>query len=89
MKDQEKTPSEFGLQVRSHPGALMVTARNKRGTGEERIFSIDLWGSRNRRFVFRENNQINNQNFKIVEDFLSSLEYQSEEDKKDLIFKDV
>ena len=29
MKDQEKTPSEFGLQVRSHPGALMVTARNK------------------------------------------------------------
>ena len=88
MKDQEKTPSEFGLQVRVILEHSWITARNKRGTGEERIFSIDLWGSRNRRFVFRENNQINNQNFKIVEDFLSSLECQSK-NKKDLIFKDV
>ena len=29
MNLQEKTPSDFGLQVRSHHGNLMVTARNK------------------------------------------------------------
>jgi hypothetical protein len=29
MKRQGLTPREFGLRVRSHPGALMVTARNK------------------------------------------------------------
>lgn len=29
MKRQGLTPREFGLRVRSHPGALIVTARNK------------------------------------------------------------
>lgn len=29
------TPEEFGLAVRSHPEALIVTARNKMGTGRE------------------------------------------------------
>jgi hypothetical protein len=29
MKRQGLTPREFGLRVRSHPGALVVTARNK------------------------------------------------------------
>ena len=33
MEIARATPQEFGLKVRSHPDSLMVTARNKMGTG--------------------------------------------------------
>ena len=36
------TPEEFGLKVRSHPTALIVTARNKMGTGEKLVVKIGL-----------------------------------------------
>ncbi len=36
------TPVEFGLKVRSHPDALIVTARNKMGTGEPFVVRIGL-----------------------------------------------
>ena len=36
------TPSDFGLKVRSHPDNLIVTARNKMGSGEELRISIGL-----------------------------------------------
>jgi hypothetical protein len=34
MEAANSTPEQFGLKVRSHPDTLMVTARNKMGTGE-------------------------------------------------------
>lgn len=36
------SPSDFGLRVRSHPGALIVTARNKMGTGKNIVVRIGL-----------------------------------------------
>ena len=33
MEASNATPEEFGLKVRSHPDTLIVTARNKMGTG--------------------------------------------------------
>lgn len=36
------TPREFGLKVRSHPESLMVTARNKMGSGEKVVVSVGL-----------------------------------------------
>lgn len=36
------TPEEFGLKVRSHPTALIVTARNKMGSGEKVAVKIGL-----------------------------------------------
>jgi hypothetical protein len=36
------TPEEFGLRVRSHPTALIVTARNKMGSGKEVVVRIGL-----------------------------------------------
>lgn len=47
LRDMElagATPEEFGLAVRSHPDALMVTARNKIGTGREIPVSVNLAG---------------------------------------------
>lgn len=37
MEQVNATPEQFGLAVRSHPSALMVTARNKMGSGEKHL----------------------------------------------------
>lgn len=37
MQRANATPEDFGLAVRSHPSALMVTARNKMGAGEKQV----------------------------------------------------
>ena len=42
MGGQRMTPEEFGLKVRSHPDALVVSARNKMGVGEVREFRSNL-----------------------------------------------
>lgn len=42
MQAAGATPEQFGLKVRSHPDTLIVTARNKMGTGENFRVSIGL-----------------------------------------------
>ena len=42
MEATSATPREFGLKVRSHPDTLVVTARNKMGSGEELVVSVGL-----------------------------------------------
>ena len=42
MEAANATPEEFGLKVRSHPDTLIVTVRNKMGTGEHVVVSIGL-----------------------------------------------
>ena len=42
MEASNATPEDFGLKVRSHPDTLIVTARNKMGTGEPIIVNIGL-----------------------------------------------
>ena len=42
MEASNATPEEFGLKVRSHPDALIVTARNKMGTGARVTVRIGL-----------------------------------------------
>lgn len=37
MQKARATPSDFGLAVRSHPTSLLVTARNKMGSGQKHI----------------------------------------------------
>ena len=44
MEKAHATPMQFGLAVRSHPSALMITARNKVGAGE-RTISVGLSNS--------------------------------------------
>ncbi len=45
MEAAGATPKEFGLKVRSHPTALVVTARNKMGSGERVVVKIGLGNS--------------------------------------------
>ena len=42
MEAANATPEEFGLKVRSHPDNLIVTARNKMGTGQPVSVKISL-----------------------------------------------
>ncbi|HPF39595.1 MAG TPA: Z1 domain-containing protein [Phycisphaerae bacterium] len=42
MEAAGATPEQFGLKVRSHPDTLIVTARNKIGSGEKVVVSIGL-----------------------------------------------
>ena len=42
MQQVNATPYEFGLKVRSHPDALIVTARNKMGSGSQHTVLIGL-----------------------------------------------
>lgn len=42
MEAANATPIDFGLKVRSHPDTLIVTARNKMGSGERLVVSIGL-----------------------------------------------
>lgn len=42
MKRLGLTPREFGLRVRSHPGSLIVTARNKMRRANEIVWEVSL-----------------------------------------------
>jgi len=42
MEAANATPKQFGLKVRSHPDTLIVTARNKMGSGERLVVSVGL-----------------------------------------------
>lgn len=44
MELAKATPEQFGLAVRSHPESLIVTARNKIGTGKEFAVKVGLAG---------------------------------------------
>lgn len=44
MELAKATPEQFGLAVRSHPESLIVTARNKMGTGRELPMKVSLAG---------------------------------------------
>ncbi len=74
MSLQGKTPSDFGLKVRAHPGALQVTANHKKETAEATVLKIDLWGNRQRRFRFYNDNVVNDQNFNTAEKFINEIQ---------------
>jgi len=44
MEREGATPEEFGLKVRSHPDSLVVTARNRMGSGETHTMKLSLKG---------------------------------------------
>jgi hypothetical protein len=73
MSKAEKRPSEFGLKVRDHPGAMIITARNKMNAAKSEIRSQDLWGQVLRRFRFRKNEEINKKNIKYSNEFINRI----------------
>jgi hypothetical protein len=75
-------PSDFGLKVREHPGAMIITAKNKIGAGVSEIIKQDLWGQIQRRFKFRENHEVNSKNVQYAEKFINRLLAENKKDHK-------
>lgn len=46
MKQQKRTPEDFGLAIQKHPGSLLVTARNKMKATAQLQKSVSLSGRR-------------------------------------------
>lgn len=73
MRDRGLTPKDFGLKVREHPGAMIITAKNKMGASISETRSQDLWGQILRRFRFKNDKDSNESNLKYAEKFIQKL----------------
>ena len=76
MRRQRATPAEFGLRVRTHPDTLLITARNKMSTGinvVDEVRDISLAGRGIETARLYADRQRNEDNYKIVDRFLSDL----------------
>jgi hypothetical protein len=73
MSRSEKRPSDFGLKVREHPGAMIITAKNKIGAADSETHYQSLWGQVQRRFRFKVSKEINDRNLKYTEEFIHKL----------------
>jgi len=73
MSRSEKRPSDFGLKVREHPGAMIITAKNKIGAAESETHYQSLWGQVQRRFRFKVSKDINDRNLTFTEKFIQKL----------------
>jgi hypothetical protein len=67
------TPEEFGLKVRAHPDTLIVTARNKMGSGERVVVSIGLDNEFIETSTVRNDETARKHNGKAVLDFSTEL----------------
>lgn len=73
MASREERPKDFGLKVREHPGAMLVSAKNKIGAGTSEIRHQDLWGQTQRRFKFYDDPKRNSSNVQYTDMFLADL----------------
>lgn len=62
MEERNATPMEFGLRIRTHPDALMITARNKMGSSENVLVSIGLHLSFIETYIIHKNKAILDKN---------------------------
>lgn len=67
----KKTPKEFGLKVRTHPGVLKITAANK--FRYKKIMYLSYSGELEQTYQFKIDNGKFKRNFEAANDLLSSL----------------
>ena len=73
MEALAATPREFGLKVRSHPDTLIVTARNKMGSGEQRTFFIGLANKFVETIILHKDEKTNAHNHQAAVNLAKSL----------------
>lgn len=71
MGDLDKTPADFGLKVRTHSGALVITASNK--FRYKKIMELSLSGELEETYSFRKNDPILLENYIHTLAFINSL----------------
>lgn len=73
MEAAKATPEQFGLKVRSHPDTLIVTARNKMGSGERFVVSIGLANKFAETSILRRDAAALDTNRKLVRSLVADL----------------
>lgn len=73
MEAAKATPEQFGLKVRSHPDTLIVTARNKMGSGERLVVSIGLANKFAETSILRRDASALETNRKLVRKLVADL----------------
>lgn len=73
MREENRSPREFGLQVRAHPDSLIVTARNKMrsATSVERLISLSVESIES--VLLHGEEEVRAKNATAVRGFISSL----------------
>uniref|UniRef100_A0AAU6WVP0 Z1 domain-containing protein n=1 Tax=Chryseobacterium endophyticum TaxID=1854762 RepID=A0AAU6WVP0_9FLAO len=71
MGDLDKTPAEYGLKIRTHPGSLVVTAANK--FRYKKIMELSYSGELEETYSFRKNDTANLSNYTLALSFINSL----------------
>lgn len=74
MESAGATPEEFGLKVRSHPDTLIVTARNKMGSGQKVVVNIGLGNSFVETAILERSPEVHTRNRSAVASLVSELE---------------
>lgn len=73
MERVHATPEDFGLEVRSHPQALMVTAKNKMGSGKEYPVEVNFSGQRVESSALSTVSSVNERNIIAAERLLGAM----------------
>ena len=74
MEKLKLTPVDFGLRVRSHPTALIVTARNKMRKGIQVPHKISLDGRLIETTALSSAEEVIEENIKLTDSFISSIQ---------------
>lgn len=82
MRRDRRSPVEFGLYVRAHPDALLVTALNKMRDAERRPFRINLSGTLTETFVVPSDAGIASENQELMKKLFAELQQQYPEQRQ-------
>ena len=83
MELSSGTPRDFGLKVRASDTALLITAKNKMGTGRKFNYTYNLYGETIFFTRASEDPSLNKKNYENFEAFLSKLNTRISYKKKD------
>lgn len=91
MRRDRLSPRDFGLYVRTHPDALLITATNKMRSGEEVTVEQSFSGRLRESYKVSVDPEVNARNFELISEYWQSGFGGLPEDKTDkgFIFRDV
>ena len=82
MRRDHLSPIDFGLYVRAHPDALIVTALNKMRNAELRPFKINLSGKLTETYIIPSDPDILRENQELMRKFFSDLQQYPDQQKR-------
>lgn len=85
MGDLDKTPADYGLKIRTHPGALVITAANK--FRYKKIMELSYSGELEETYSFRKHDMMHIDNFNLTLSLINSLGPQDETSNSEMAFR--